>query len=249
MGKKFRIVFQGAIRDGLDPGAVRQQAGLRLRASPAQIERIFSGARTVLKQGLDAAQGQAYQQALQQLGMIVTIEAITPAALAADPQPPVRTGADSAAEVCKFERTHINLARAEALLNGTAPTQAPPAQALPTEPARLAAPTAAASVPSDAWMHESGFVSLERAQRKLADAAAQFTRAAETPAHAARQSLPEAAPATLIITPPAPATRPAQVFSSLFQCSHCGTEHQIESRLQLNIATLPASARTANRAP
>ena len=240
MDKTFRIVFQGAVRDGLDPAAVRQHAATRLKASPTQIERIFSGARAVLKQGLDAAQGQAYQRALEQLGMIITVEEISSTTLL---PPPARIEADSPAEQCKFERTHINLARAEALLNGTSPTQAPAS----IESPKLAPPQSTeVPAPSDVWMHESGFVSLERAQKKLADAAAQFTQTAETPAHSARQSLPDADPTTLIIVPPAPTTRPAQVFSSIFQCSHCGSKHQIENRMELSITALPAGDRAAS---
>ncbi|GAB2895775.1 hypothetical protein GCM10027046_26350 [Uliginosibacterium flavum] len=251
MDKIFRIVFQGGLREGLDPALVRQQATARLKANPAQAERIFSGERVLLKQNLDAAQAKAYQSALAQLGMLVTLEEMSPAAPAAALSAPPRIEAPKPAELCQFQRTHINLARAEALLNGTDPTQLAPTIAAPMPVAaqpRRSVPRAAVEprTPNDDWMHESGFVSLERAQKRLADAAAQFSQPAEMPAHAARQSLPEGAPSTVIIIPPAPATRPAQIFSSQFQCRHCGTEHQIESHLQLNITTMPAGERAVS---
>jgi len=74
MEPTFRIVFQGKLQAGLDPTQVRQLVGARLKASPAQLETLFSGARMILKKNLSASSAQAYLHALQALGMQVTLE-------------------------------------------------------------------------------------------------------------------------------------------------------------------------------
>ncbi|MDO6386117.1 hypothetical protein [Uliginosibacterium sp. 31-12] len=76
MNKQFRIVFEGRLRAGLNRTDVMTQAKLRLGASASQTIQIFSGQRVTLKQGLDAAAALLYQQTLETLGMLVSVEAM-----------------------------------------------------------------------------------------------------------------------------------------------------------------------------
>lgn len=80
MEPTFRIVFQGKLLAGSDPTQVRQRVGARLKASPAQLETLFSGARMILKKNLSASSAQAYLHALQALGMQVALESCPPEA-------------------------------------------------------------------------------------------------------------------------------------------------------------------------
>ena len=92
-----RIVFNGEIREGLSPKKVRANAAVRLSVSIEQIDRMFSGKRVVLKNGISKAAAVAYMARLAKLGMIVQVErmpttepAVTaePAAVTAPPTPP-----------------------------------------------------------------------------------------------------------------------------------------------------------------
>lgn len=74
MEAKFRVVFTGRIQDGLDPARVKQEAATRLKASPAQLDQLFSLPRVILKKSVDADYGQAYVQALHEIGMLVELE-------------------------------------------------------------------------------------------------------------------------------------------------------------------------------
>lgn len=261
MEQMFRIVFQGRVRQGLTIETVKEHATLRLRISSAQADKIFSGMHVTLKQGLSAEQALLYQNTLEKLGMIVMVEAMTathtaPAA-AIQPQAPVAAiqavaarlqdtqpkAVDSSKKVSDFERTHINLARAEALLNATDRPPAPAPAPAPAPPAPVFTP--APQTPErkrtefgEGWLHVSGFDRLERTQQRLADAEALLLKSPQKqmPAQIARQHARQASPAQ---------TPPSVKQLSHFTCSHCGTEHVIESSLELRIATREASKQQA----
>jgi len=140
MDKKYRIVFNGAIVDGFDPVVVKQAAANRLKLDGSAVEKVFSGRRAVLKKNLDQATAERYLGALRQIGMQARAE--EQPALVASPAPDVRQStfdalatitnplvladepiAPLASEpVVEFDphKTHINLARAEELLNRVA---------------------------------------------------------------------------------------------------------------------------------
>lgn len=74
MEARFRVVFTGRVRTDLDPAQVKQEAATRLRASPAQLDQLFSLPRVILKKNVDVEYGHAYMQALQEIGMLVELE-------------------------------------------------------------------------------------------------------------------------------------------------------------------------------
>lgn len=76
MANEYRIVFTGRLREGFELTAVKQAAALRLKASAAQIEKLFSGHRAVLKKGLDPETAKRYVDELFHLGMMARAEAM-----------------------------------------------------------------------------------------------------------------------------------------------------------------------------
>lgn len=133
MDKKYRIVFKGAIVEGFDLATVKQAAAKRLKLEGGAIEKVFCGRRAVLKRNLDHATAERYLGALLQIGMQAAIE--EQPALVASASPEIRSNtfdalatelvAPPAPEpVVEFDphKTHINLARAEELLNRVAAT-------------------------------------------------------------------------------------------------------------------------------
>ena len=126
MSQKVRIVFRGEIiaekAEALQQRAaqlhvdesaleflrletVKQRAAELLKATPEQIERIFSGEPVVLRKELPEEDGPHYQAALEGIGMRVYIEKME-AAEAAPQQPPQKSRLKSylAAEVSPFPK-------------------------------------------------------------------------------------------------------------------------------------------------
>ncbi|MDP5239574.1 hypothetical protein Q9Q94_08535 [Uliginosibacterium sp. 31-16] len=89
METEYRVVFAGVVLEGFDPEVVKHAASSRLKASPEQLERLFSGRTAVLKKGLNSETGARYVAELTRLGMQVKLEA-TILTTAASPviQPP-----------------------------------------------------------------------------------------------------------------------------------------------------------------
>ncbi|MBS1209501.1 MAG: hypothetical protein H6R19_1899 [Proteobacteria bacterium] len=273
MDNRFRIVFRGALRPGVDPLTARQQTAIRLKASPAQLNRVFSGERVILKQHLDATRVEIYQRALEQLGLIISIEdmdALPEPDLAPSPEllaPKQPAQSPSSAErdttdYSHFERTHINLARAEALLNGylqhEAPLSIPPETPPSVSPSGDPTPeTCAADVSA---LPVSAETPAPTPTISTLDAAAPDTIESVPPSAeelapnpADPSPIPTALAARLAIHAPADAhtdeTLAATViplnFSQRIRCSHCGTEHQLEGLLQINLTPMPRQERDA----
>lgn len=140
MDQEYRIVFNGRIREGLSMRKVRANAAVRLNASDELIERMFSGRRVVLKNKVSKAEGLAYMERLAKLGLVVELEpmpspkgtatvqtpiaagfvVISPPAAPADPawRAPAEESWLTGTCLADLARTHLNLDRAEALLNG-----------------------------------------------------------------------------------------------------------------------------------
>ncbi|GAA5159684.1 hypothetical protein GCM10025770_06380 [Viridibacterium curvum] len=74
MAAQFRILFAGAILEGFELAAVKVAAGDKLKANPAQVDRLFSGKRAVLKKNLPDDKAQQYFRVLRRIGMDVTLE-------------------------------------------------------------------------------------------------------------------------------------------------------------------------------
>ncbi|MBK9218010.1 MAG: hypothetical protein IPL70_06010 [Uliginosibacterium sp.] len=139
MDQEYRIVFNGRIREGLSMRKVRANAAVRLNASDELIERMFSGRRVVLKNKVSKAEAVAYMERLAKLGLVVELEPMPSPKGTATVQTPIaagfvvisppavrRTARRAPAEeswltgtcLADLARTHLNLDRAEALLNG-----------------------------------------------------------------------------------------------------------------------------------
>jgi len=91
MEARYRVVFAGQIQAGLDLALVKQEAATRLKASPEQLDQLFSLPRVILKKDVDAAYAHAYVAALREIGMLVELEPLlqeTPAAHLESPLPP-----------------------------------------------------------------------------------------------------------------------------------------------------------------
>jgi hypothetical protein len=74
METRYRVVFAGRIQAGLDLALVKQEAGTRLKASPEQLDQLFSLSRVILKKDVDGTYGHAYVAALREIGMLVELE-------------------------------------------------------------------------------------------------------------------------------------------------------------------------------
>jgi hypothetical protein len=73
----FKIVFWGGILAGFEREAVMRAAATRLKASPAQLTRMFDGSKTVLKRGVSADMGTRYVVELARIGMQIDLEVET----------------------------------------------------------------------------------------------------------------------------------------------------------------------------
>ncbi|HSD36326.1 MAG TPA: hypothetical protein VLC92_02390 [Rhodocyclaceae bacterium] len=74
MALQFQIVFQGKLLDGFELAAVKASAARRLKATPEQVDRLFSGKRAILKKNLPDDTAQRYAGELRRIGMLVVIE-------------------------------------------------------------------------------------------------------------------------------------------------------------------------------
>lgn len=95
MATEYRVVFAGAVLDGYEIETVRQTAGHRLKVTPEQLVRLFSGKPVVLKKGLDLAAAEHYVAELNRIGMKARVEPVSATATAPQkvesyaPPPPV----------------------------------------------------------------------------------------------------------------------------------------------------------------
>ncbi|GAA5169536.1 hypothetical protein [Viridibacterium curvum] len=84
----FRIVFCGELMDGFQAQDVRKAAQMRFKLTDAQIERMFSGERAVLKKAVGPEAAQPYITELARMGMQGRMEPLH--ALAVDGNPDIR---------------------------------------------------------------------------------------------------------------------------------------------------------------
>lgn len=150
------------------------------------------------------------------------VAAITPPAPA--PKKPIRSNADeawlSSSSFANLARTHLNLARAEALLNGSEYTGSiiTPPEERPWPPLETEAPPT----------QVEALVETDSAPEAEAPAV-------EAPAPA---PAPEPATSSFVIIP---GTGPENslVLSGSFLCSECGTTHQVHANIQIQLTKRP----------
>lgn len=71
----YKVSFFGEVLAGFERAAVIAAATQRLRVTPAQATKLFSGAKAVLKRGVSAGTGKRYVDELARIGMRVVLEA------------------------------------------------------------------------------------------------------------------------------------------------------------------------------
>lgn len=179
MSDSFRIAFSGGILPGFTLDLVRRQVRERLKATPEQLVRMFSGRPLFLKKDLNEAAALEYLRRLQNLGLDVTLEAainysarpqitepaaqtVTPSSTETSSPPSAAAPATSSRPqawlsdtgFADFARTHLNLSRAEALLNGNfTEAAAPEPEISPPMPAAPAAKPLATAVSARTLLH------------------------------------------------------------------------------------------------
>lgn len=74
----FRLVFQGKIAPEQNIAEVKSRLQKLFKKDAATIDKMFSGKKVALKQGLSEAQAQQYQEKMQSLGVLCEIESQSP---------------------------------------------------------------------------------------------------------------------------------------------------------------------------
>jgi hypothetical protein len=87
----FEVVFQGNIASGANPDEVKAKIGALFKVNDAQLARLFSGQRVVIKSGLDEATATKYRMAIEKAGALCEIVAMATAS--AQSIPPQTTAA------------------------------------------------------------------------------------------------------------------------------------------------------------
>ncbi|MCI0507335.1 MAG: M48 family metalloprotease [Gammaproteobacteria bacterium] len=78
----FRLVFQGKIAPNADLAEVKSRLQQLFKKDAATIDKMFSGKKVALKQGLTDVQVQQYQEKMRSIGVLCEIESQTPQARA-----------------------------------------------------------------------------------------------------------------------------------------------------------------------
>lgn len=71
--KHFDVVFRGHLAAGADEADVKAALARLFKSTPAQIERLFSGKRVVIKKNLDREQADKYREVLRNAGAKVSL--------------------------------------------------------------------------------------------------------------------------------------------------------------------------------
>ena len=78
--QEYELAFYGELAPGAELEDCKVKLGQLFKASPAQIEKMFSGQRVVLKSKLDSATGEKYLAALKARGAVCKLESNTASA-------------------------------------------------------------------------------------------------------------------------------------------------------------------------
>lgn len=74
----YQLVFKGQCTAGVEVSVARNNVAQVFKASEAQLDRMFSGERVIIRNKLDAEAAAKYQAALAKQGIVVHIEAMNP---------------------------------------------------------------------------------------------------------------------------------------------------------------------------
>lgn len=72
--RRYRVVFEGEILDGMQVEEVKRGLATLFRANEAQIERFFSGKRLAIKKDVDHETAMKYLQAFERAGAVCKVE-------------------------------------------------------------------------------------------------------------------------------------------------------------------------------
>lgn len=94
----FNIVFYGIIQPGKDKLAVLQNMARLFKTEPAKVQPFFAGGRKVIKSKVSAEMAKKYRGALENIGLVIKIEAAEqpPAAAPAASQTPASAASPDA---------------------------------------------------------------------------------------------------------------------------------------------------------
>lgn len=124
----YQLVFKGQCSAGVEVAAARANVARVFKVNDAQLDRLFSGERVVIRNKLDAEAAGKYQSALAQQGIVVHIEAMAPPA--AEPVPAGRTAAQSGPEVEPGQRLLVAGDRVDEVLAGSSLSLGRPGETL-----------------------------------------------------------------------------------------------------------------------
>lgn len=83
----YEVIFQGKLAEGFSAADVKANVARLFKASPQQIEQMFSGRRVVIRNQLDRETAQKYQILLRKHGALCNIEPMQGQAPALTPKP------------------------------------------------------------------------------------------------------------------------------------------------------------------
>ena len=92
----YQLVFRGEWEAGLDEQSARERARGLFKANDAQLEKMFSGERVVIRNRLDEATAHKYQAAMKKNGLVAHIEPMQQAGTAEQPEASRDEGRDTA---------------------------------------------------------------------------------------------------------------------------------------------------------
>lgn len=120
----FDVVFYGTLIDGFESESVKTSFAKLFKLSNDKVDQIFASSKVVLKPNVTEIVAQKFQQALQQVGAEVSLEAKTPVAAewTLKPEPALDMVAESVAsdneiEVATEEESGMNQTSAEDLVS------------------------------------------------------------------------------------------------------------------------------------
>lgn len=123
----FEVVFQGGIAAGANPDEVKAKIGLLFKVNDAQLARLFSGQRVVIKSNLDEATAAKYRMAIEKTGALCEVVAMAAFSPTATSQIPPNTSAAGA------PTTSVSSATPSQTVSRVSPSVPPSSTATPAD--------------------------------------------------------------------------------------------------------------------
>ena len=76
----YNITFYGIIQPGKDKEVVIQNMARLFKTAPEKVSPFFAGGRKVIKSGVDELTAEKYKTALENVGLVIKLETVEPAA-------------------------------------------------------------------------------------------------------------------------------------------------------------------------